>query len=138
MYLSVSHSLARLHSLHFKSSRWMWSAACLLRLSLGSLLVNSDSGLGWPTTGSASGLSCAAAGVAAKAAPASSAAANGVNLVIGTSPPWIGDSSRAGRASALAVLLSMLCIARQGVRERRNGGFDPRIVHGAAGGGDTG
>src|SRR5690606_10864806 len=76
----------------------MCNAACLLRWSTGSGLVNSDSGSGWPTTGSLSAriCACAAPGIATATAAASS-----MNLVFigGPSPdpvwPFLADSCSA-------------------------------------------
>ncbi len=52
----------------------MCSAACLLRWSFGSLLVNSDSGSGCATTGSDSARICAATGSATSASSAAAKA----------------------------------------------------------------
>src|SRR6185436_17835093 len=52
MYFSVSHIGASLQWPASSRSRMMCIAACLLVLSLGSLLVNRDSGSFDPTTGS--------------------------------------------------------------------------------------
>src|SRR3569623_114799 len=85
MYLSVSHSPARFHWWHCSSSFMMWSVACLFLLSLGSLLVNSASGLAAATTGSLSGRCWAREGAAVAATASVAAAAS--RAFIGTSSP---------------------------------------------------